>query len=348
MEKKRIAVLGTGTIGLMLGSLLTKHGHDVTIVSMFRKSMAELLSQEGVTLQIGNDVCSIPVQAAHVDELSDRNLFDLVFVTGRSNDTEDIVRRFVPYMTGDTWVISLQNGLNDECIAGIVGWERVVPCVCFAGGQCPKPNYVVTHDGYFILGEIGGAITPRIKELERILSCAKRVELSGNILAERWRKMAEVCLTVPTATITGYSLFSHYDEPEIPRFFGKLAVEIWAAREAAGIPSYPILGLNGQEWAVLAQGEDAVLREKFLNASRRPKRKIVQTDMSLPSLEPVDAYTADIRRGRELEIDFMNGYIIRKGELLGISMECNRKLVAMVYEIKMGLRTACPENLKEI
>ena len=344
---KHMAVAGTGTIGLMLGSLLAKAGEDVTIVSMFRRSMAELLNREGVVLQQRDTAERIPVRAVYIEDIPSDEQYDILFLTGRSNDTESILSRMAAHLRPDGIVTSLQNGLNDERIAAIVGPERTLPCVCFAGGQCPEPNYVVTHEGFFVLGELDGKHTERLAELAAILSGAKRVEISDDIIAERWKKLAEVSLTVPLATVTGYPLFSHYDEPEMQAAFAALAAEVWDARAKAGIRPYPLLGLTGEEWKRFARTKDASLSEKFLRASAKP-RPAPDSESKLPRLAPLDAYTADIRKGRDLEIEYTNGYIIRKGESMGVPMEKQKKLVSMVWEIQKGSRKATPENLKEL
>ena len=44
MKDVRIAVVGTGSIGLMMGAFLSRGGYDVTMISQFRSEMAELLA----------------------------------------------------------------------------------------------------------------------------------------------------------------------------------------------------------------------------------------------------------------------------------------------------------------
>lgn len=345
---KHTAVIGTGTIGLMLGGLLTRGGWDVTIVSMFRRGVAERLAREGLTIRFNDQVWPVAVRSVYVDDLPADEKYDILFVTGRSNDTGAIIEAMKNHLSEEGFVTSLQNGLNDEAVAAVVGWERVVPCVCFAGGQCPKPNYVVTHDGRFVLGEIDGSVTPRLTELTEMLSCVKPVEVSSDILAERWKKMAEVSITVPSATITGYSLFDHYEDRDMQKAFGLLAAEIWDVRAAAGIRPYPIMGLTGEQWRLLAQHEDSELTKRFLSAAHKPAPKRPAPDGSLPVLVQTDAYTADIRQGRELEIGYTDGYILRKGKSQGIPVAHLEKLVSMVYEIQQGKRSASPENLNEL
>lgn len=52
-----------------------------------------------------------------------------------------------------------------------------------------------------------------------------------------------------------------------------------------------------------------------------------------------------MRQGRRFEIDFMNGYVVQKGEEKDMPTPVNGALTAMVREIEAGARPIRPENL---
>ncbi len=344
---KHMAVVGTGTIGLMLGAFLARGGHDVTVVSQFRPEMAELLRRDGIRVSFGPEEWTQPVRAAFWRELPAEERFDILFITGKSNDTADALEKMLPYLAEDGFVSSLQNGINDELIAARAGAGRVIPCVCFAGGQCPEPNHVITHDGRFIIGEPSGERTERLSGLAEILSCVKRVEMTDDILAARWKKLSEVCITVPSATVSGYPLFGGYEDRRVRRVFGLLAQEVMAVERACGVEPEPIMGLTAPEWSVLAEDDDPALREKFLQCSRPPIPPGGAAPGG-PRLAPEDAYTQDIRRGRPLEIWYTNGYLAEKAKLYGVAAPVNDRLLDMIRRIEAGELGACPENLEKL
>ena len=348
MTNKRMAVIGTGSIGLMLGAFLARNNFDVTLVSQFRPEMAALLNQEGIHVTFGTEKWTQPVHSAYWKDLGIEEQFDIVFITGKSNDTEDAMEKMLPHLKSDGFVTSLQNGINDDVIAQWVGEDRVIPCICFAGGQCPELNHVMTHDGYFIIGEPDGTRTTRLNELEQILSCVKRVEVTDNIRAARWKKLSEVCLTVPVATVSGYPLFSGYEDRLIQQVFGKLACEVMSVEKACGIEPGPIMGLTQSQWASLAYGEAPELSKKFLAAMKRPAPP--QTDDAEPqaAMAPEDAYTQDIHRGRPLEVWYTNGYVGSKAIEHGVSAPVNERMCDMIMEIEAGARKACRDNLVEL
>lgn len=343
---KQIAVIGTGTIGLMLGAFLTKGGYDVTLVSQFRRETASQLAERGIHVTFGAEDWTVPVRAFYYADIPAEEQFDILFVTGKSNDTADAMQKMTKYLKPDGFVSSLQNGINDGIIAEFVGSEHVIPCVCFAGGQEPEPCHVVTHDGYFIIGELDGSDTQRLRELEQILSCAKRVEVTDRIMAARWRKLSEVCLTVPTATVSGLPLFSGNDHPLVQRLFGKLAVEVMAVQRACGNEPEPIMHLDEADWAKLAAGPDSQTEAKFLAANTMPPPP--PADPNAPQLAPTDAYTADIRKGRPLEVYYTNGYVTALGEQYGVDVSANQALLNAISAIASGDKAAGIALLEEL
>ncbi len=331
---KHIAVVGTGAIGLMLGAFLTRGGHDVTLISLFRPSTAQSLAVKGVTVSFDGDTWITPVKAVYWADIPPEEKFDLVFITCKSNDTQTALDKMLPHLASDGCVSSLQNGIPDYVIADRAGADRVVPCVCFAGGQVPEPCHVVTHDGYFIIGELSGKITPRLSEIAEILSCAKRAETTGRIIDARWKKLSEVCLTVPLATLTGWAMFEGLDDWRALRLSGRLACEVMDVERAAGITPKPILGFPREKWAVLAKRRDAALEAEFAASNSMPSPG--GEDGESHGLKPADAYTMDIAKGLPLEIWYTNGYVSSLGRQLGVPTPTVDSELEMIKRIESG------------
>lgn len=345
----KIAVVGSGVIGTMLAGFLASSGKDVTIVSLFRPETAEFINANGVTVQFGDTILKTPVKsvfAGNLNESTER--FDLALISCRSNDTERAVRVISNYMNDGGIYSSLQNGLNDDLMISIVGADTVVPCVCFAGGRMLGPGNVATHDGRFIIGEIDGRSTDRIHQLREILSCAKPTTISDDVLLDRWGKMAEVTLTVPVATISGYPLFANLEDETMQLVYGRLARENFDVAAACGYNLRPIMGLDRAEWTALAAGPDKAVSGKLLdNAVRPPKIEEGQADPMLDG-PPKDAYSSDIEKGLPLEIDYTNGYIVNQGRRSGVPTPAHSLIVKMIHEISEGNRKRSPQNLLEL
>jgi 2-dehydropantoate 2-reductase len=55
-----------------------------------------------------------------------------------------------------------------------------------------------------------------------------------------------------------------------------------------------------------------------------------------------------LERGQLSEIDYLNGYIARKGKELGIPTPINSTITNIVKEIEAGKRKISPNNLSEL
>ena len=53
----------------------------------------------------------------------------------------------------------------------------------------------------------------------------------------------------------------------------------------------------------------------------------------------------DMRKGRRTEIEFMNGYIVKKGKDIGIATPANEKIVDIVLRVASGKLKPSPDNL---
>ncbi len=341
----KIAVVGTGVIGTLAGGYLTLGGYDVTVVPIFRRESVARLNENGIRISFEGKLFETPVKAKFIDDLAADDCFDLVLITGKSNDTETMVRKMLPHLAENGVLSSLQNGINEDVIIPIAGAERVVPTVCFTGGFSPEAGVVENHDGFLVTGELDGSDTPRVRRLAEILSAIKPTTLSDNIMLKRWEKLAEICMGVPLSCVSGYSQFCGNDDPRMQRMFGRLASETFRVAAACGYPLKQIAFMSEPEMNILAVRDDAALGNRM---AHHPMAKDAPPEGATGLAALVDAYTADIRRGRPLEIYYANGYIIEKGKQTGVPTPAQEAVVEMVRQIENGGRKADKRNLDEL
>ena len=74
-----------------------------------------------------------------------------------------------PYLKSDGVLVGLQNGMNDDSIASIVGRGRTVGCVVELQAELFTPGQIqrnTTRKGtWFSVGELDGSSTPRVHEI---------------------------------------------------------------------------------------------------------------------------------------------------------------------------------------
>src|SRR5437763_168515 len=127
---RRIGIVGAGGIGCVVGGLLTKAGHDVTLMDQWPEHV-EALKRQGLRLSGTCGDHQIPVKALHLHEMQRiTEPFDAVFVAVKSYDTEWATALGVAYLARpDGVVVDFQNGVNDERVAAVAGRERTLGCV---------------------------------------------------------------------------------------------------------------------------------------------------------------------------------------------------------------------------
>ncbi len=323
MRMKRLAVLGTGAIGCLLGGYLLKNGLDVTMLSAFRRETADYFNTHGLEVKGIHGDFHVDVRAAALDDLQENDCFDAVFLALKANDLVDAVTRLKPHLAPDSCVVTLQNGINEEFLTPILGEARVVAGISFAGGAVLGPGCVQDHDGHFVIGELSGEITPRAEALVEILKNARPAQAVTDIRAWQWQKLAAVATSVPAATISGEYLFSTFDSPKCQRLFAYIALEAQAVSAADGWPQETFGGRSQAEWRAIAGGAPAPEIER----------------LPMPD-GVVDAYTKDIRAHLPLEIDYTNGAIVRLGRRYGVPTPANELLIATIRDIEAGAATA--------
>src|SRR3954451_19739764 len=85
---KRIGIMGAGAIGSVVGGMLAKAGHDVTLIDQW-PAHVEAMKKDGLKLSgtCGDHV--VPVRAIHLSEAQlIGEPFDAIFLSVKGYDTE--------------------------------------------------------------------------------------------------------------------------------------------------------------------------------------------------------------------------------------------------------------------
>src|SRR3712207_10639 len=125
-----LASVGAGAVGGYVGGHLRRLGHDVTLIDPWPEHVEAIrargLELTGVT-EAERAVVEVPtMHLTEVQSLSRQRPVDVAFVSVKSYDTEWTTHLIAPYLSEAGYVVSLQNCINEERIAAIVGWGRTV------------------------------------------------------------------------------------------------------------------------------------------------------------------------------------------------------------------------------
>src|SRR3954467_3983049 len=123
--KKRIAVVGAGAVGCYLGGHLARTGNDVTLIDPWPEHI-ETIRQRGLKLSgmTDEEEYTVQVPTMHITEvqsLSKQPPIDIAIVACKSYDTQWCTVLIRPYLSAQGFVVSAQNSINEETVAGVVG-----------------------------------------------------------------------------------------------------------------------------------------------------------------------------------------------------------------------------------
>jgi len=330
---RKIAVLGAGAIGSSVGADLTKAGLDVTIIDQW-PAHVEAMKENGLDITMPGEHLQIPVKAWHLCELAEHvPAFDVVFLAVKSYDTCWMARLIEPYLKENGVFIGLQNGMNNETISGVVGVERTIGAVVELSAEIFTPGIVkrdTTRPGtWFGLGELDGAITPRLEMVKEIMENAAAITLTENVEGAKWTKL--ICNTMTMGPI-GLTGLKNWDARELPGMFDMavaLGRESMAVGKALGYELQPVFGMSAEE---------------FSGASDEILIKAMETLMNHVGKEGVTAPIHDHIKGRKSEMSLINGLVARKGEEFDIPVTCNAAVTEIDRRLNEGEIEMDPSN----
>jgi 2-dehydropantoate 2-reductase len=334
----RIAILGSGAIGSVVGGLLTKAGHDVTLVDQWPEHI-EAMKKIGLRLSGTCGEHVVPVRALHLHELQSVDApFDAIFLAVKSYDTEWAAQLALHYVNArDGIVVDFQNGINDQRVAAIVGRERTLGCViAISAGMYEGGHAIRTDTGQvgFYVGELDGRETPRVQELARVLSGVALTKVTTNLWGQRWSKLAVNCMGNALAGLSGLGSAELRLEPGPRRVSIQLGAEVVRVGRAHGHTIEPLIGgIDAQRVVDAAEGRG--LAEVEADLAAEAKRRTG----GRPSL------LQDVMKRRRTEVDHLNGHVSAEGRKLGIATPFNDAIVAAVHAHPVGQLTPSIKHL---
>ncbi len=332
----RIAVMGAGAIGGITGALIAEAGEDVTLVDPFSEHVNKI-NWDGLRVigELGEHVVKVP--AVSPDNLG--GTFDLVFLAVKSVDTDEAIDAVRGHMSDEAPVVSLQNGINEEHIAELIGGERTIGASTYYSATFEAPGLVnKTSSNGYIVGELDGKITDRVVDIGRLLGLVEETEVTDNIWGHLWSKLLINVFTNSFGALTG-QLFGEFVQTEVgKKLLGALYTESYDVAVKQGVRLVKLIGVLDPEFLVVRSEEDGTRVAQILDLVAGPDQFGKMKSSMLQDLE----------RGRKTEIDFLNGYIVKKGREVGVPTPVNEAIVEMVKEVEAGKRKLTIKNLEEI
>jgi 2-dehydropantoate 2-reductase len=332
---KRIAVLSTGAIGSCVGADLTRTGHDVALIDQW-PAHVEAMRAKGLKITLPEGEFNVPVQAFHLCDINPRHhQFDVVFLTAKSYDTSWMVHFIEPCLRSDGALVSLQNSLNDEWIAPVIGYTRDIACAMELSAEMYEPGQVKRNTDrsrtWFALGELHGRITPRLEEISQILSVVGRTQVTSNIWGAKWTKLSVNSMHQALSGVLGMLEGEMVQDPKILEFCIGLGRECLEVGAALGYSVEPIFGLKPEE---------------FMGTSDEVLKKHLITLVGHIGKAARNSTLQDLMKGRQCEVGFMNELVVKKGREARVSTPLNEAVTSLTKQIEQGALKPDRSNLR--
>ena len=302
----RVLVLGAGAVGGYFGARLAEGGHDVTLVA--RGENLAALQRDGLTLQLPDSTRRLPGIGA-VASPAEAPPADVVLVCVKSYDTRSAAEALRPAVSPETAVLSLQNGVENEAIlAEVLGLPPLLVGLTFIGTELIAPGVVhYTGRGEILFGEPDGAESPRAHRVADVFAAAGvSHQLRRDILVVAWEKLAWNAGFNAVTTLTGSTVGAALAHAGSRELIVGTMIETDAVATGLGIP---------------------VRRHRLA-------RVLAESEAEMPDF--ATSMLQDLRRGRRLEHDALNGAVVRAAARAGVAAPLNRMLLGLLGRLDPG------------
>lgn len=303
----RVAIIGSGAMGSIFGVALARSGAEVAFCDS-RRDLVEAIARDGLVIEgvLGRQRLHpvVSVDSAALGPV------DCTLILVDANATGPAAQSAAACLAPDGFALTLQNGIgNIEALVAALGEGRVLAGSTYNSGATLGLGRVLhSNRGPTVIGELNGAVTPRVADLaRRFTDAGLPTTISDNVMGVVWSKFVHNCAINPVSAITGLRPGEIARDPAAADLLAQLLDEILAVVECSGIrlPEHDPRG------------------EIYDHAWERYNR---------PSM------LQHIEAGRATEIDALNGALVRRAASLGTPVPTNRAVVDAVKAIESSRR----------
>lgn len=290
----KIAIIGTGGVGVYFGAKLARAGFDVTFLA--RGKHLKAILNKG--LQIKSILGDFNVENLKAtDKISDITNPDLIILGVKAWQIKEIRDGVKGILHPDSSILPLQNGvLATTELSETIDKRNILGGLCRIISKIEPPG-VIKHFGVtptIIFGELDKSKTERINEIQKIFNTADiKSKISEDIDADLWKKFIMIC-------ISGLLAFTKTTYGELRDLKGTRQLMIDLLTEIYSI----------------SQKKGVKIESDFVE-------KTVSSIDTLP-YDSTSSLTRDVWANKPSEIECQNGTVVRRGLKYGIDTPINR------------------------
>jgi 2-dehydropantoate 2-reductase len=294
-------IIGPGAMGCLFAARLKESGRDVTLLD-YNEQRAETINSQGIIVEgiMGEFNVQVPVVTKEIPAKT-----DFVIVCVKSHKTLEAAQRVKPFLSKDTVITTLQNGIgNTEILNDIFGKERVLGGVTSEGATSLGWGKIRhAGQGSTIFGP-RGILKNALEQLVTAFNKAGfKTDSADNVEGLIWGKLIiNVGINALTA-ITGLK------NGDLPDHQGTRLIMEKAVEEAAAVAKAKKIDLPFSD----------------------PMARVLEVCRATAG--NIASMLQDVMNKKWTEVDYINGAIVKEGRNLNIPTPVNQTLTCLVQTI---------------
>ena len=309
----RITIMGSGGVGGYFGARLAHAGCDVSFVARGRQLQA--LREQGLRVESPLGDLHLP-QVRATDDPASLGSSDLVLFGVKLWDTEAAAAQIKPLIGPRTAVVSLQNSVvKDDILRRVLGDAAVVGGAAYIAATIAEPG-LIRHTGTMQKIAVGEFDGRRSARLERFAQACQSAgighEISPQIRQTIWEKFVFLVALSGVTTTARVPIGIIRSQPRTRTFLRDVMLEVATVARAEGVP----------------------IAADFVDA------RIAFAD-TLPATMTSSMHH-DLDRGNRLEVPWLAGDVVARGERLGVPTPCNRAIADLLAVHAQGRAGSTP------
>ena len=327
----RIAIIGAGAVGSILGALLNRAGHQVTLIG--RPNHVATIRNNG--LKIDGVLGTFTTQIAANERLDFRP--DLALLAVKTQDVISALQSNLDFLT-DVPLLTLQNGIqSDELVASLIPSQQIISVVVMLNSSYLVPGEVtLAYSGGLVIGRPFGVRDAQVEQVAQILNQVITTRVSNNIIGVHWLKLI-FNLNNALPALTNCSFAQVYADP----YLGKLAIRLM--REGMNTAKQAGIHLDSLPDVSVPMARLVNL----LPVGIAVKIGAVKTSRMEKKWQLLSSALQSILRNRPTEIDYLNGEIVRIGNKFGIPTPLNAKIVELVHQVERTRKFFSADDVRQ-
>ncbi len=336
------ALIGLGAIGTVVAADLALNDFPLYVVCKHQEVL-DLVKTRGLKVTGISGEYVVKKNITPVLQIEDLPAdLDLVFVVTKLNQLKDVLERITPKFSSEFTLVTMTNGMMEEKLSETYDPKNLVGCVVSFGASKTGPaESNKTSLGEMVYGRITGKKSKNDDLIIEKLSHTVPTRWSDNILNDKFSKLLINLSVASFGVISGMSL-GELLKRKITRI--AFLTVITEGIKIANAKKLELQKLNNLSFYSLALTQKELQRFSFKHFFKQTIIKIIgkrYKDLKSSSLQSIEW-------GRKSEIDFLNGYLVKEGERLGIATPFNKYLLESVHEIEEGKKKPSIEGLVDL